>query len=71
MCVIWFSGADVFLGKEIHVRFVSGGSEFARCPVAHTCGCTLEVPDSYATYNEMKSEFNSVLNSKIWVMDIV
>ena len=66
-----FSGADIDLGKSIKVTFVSGQSEFCRAPVAHTCECVLELPDSYTSFIDFRNEFNAVLSSGVWVMDIV
>ena len=38
-------------------------SGFKRRPIAHTCGCTLELPSSYTTYKEFETEFNAVLSN--------
>ncbi|XP_030593917.1 uncharacterized protein LOC115786048 isoform X2 [Archocentrus centrarchus] len=63
------TGSDLFLGQTIKVT-VSDMSEFTRCPVAHTCSCLLELPCNYSNYTEFKSEFCSVLQSGVWVMDM-
>ena len=66
-----FTGADIIVGKTISVSTFTPESEFVRRPIAHTCGCTLELPDSYESYVTFRSEFNGVLKSGIWVMDII
>lgn len=35
-----------------------------RRPVAHTCGPVLELPWTYASYPELRAEFDSVLAEK-------
>ena len=57
--------------ENITVRVVKAESTFARNPVGHTCGCVLDVPDSYMEVTELREEFNGILKSNIWVMDIV
>ncbi|KAK5862890.1 hypothetical protein PBY51_018241 [Eleginops maclovinus] len=42
-----------------------------RRPIGHTCAFVLEVSDSYDNFPDFRSEFNAVLDSNIWVMDIV
>ena len=56
--------------KKITIRFVAFGSDFTRRPIAHTCGAVLEIPHNYDTFLQLRTEFNSVLESNIWVMDI-
>lgn len=64
------TGSDLFTGKNITVSFrhLQG---FQRRPVAHTCGCFLELPDTYESYPDFRHETNKVLESNIWVMDII
>ena len=64
------SGSDICIGKQIIVSFFEHGIQFSRMPIAHTCGCTLELP-TYADYTEMKTEFSAVLRANVWVRDIV
>ncbi|XP_071944322.1 uncharacterized protein [Antedon mediterranea] len=64
------TGANQMLGKKITVRYVQQ-SDFERRPVAHTCGCILELASSFKDYIEFRSEFSAVLENNIWVMDIV
>ena len=56
-------------GKQITVNIVPGGTENTRIPTSHTCGCILNLPSSYATYIDFRSEFLAVLSSDVWVMD--
>lgn len=64
------TGSDLFLGKNIIVSFthIQG---FQRRPVAHTCGCVLELSIHYDSLPDFSSEMNKVLNSNVWVMDII
>lgn len=64
-------GADVVIKDKIYVRFVGNRSKFVRAPVAHTCGCVLEIAYDYETYQEFREEYSNILESGIWVMDIV
>ena len=36
----------------------------ARRPIAHTCGCTIELPVTYSTYTEFQSEMDGILKSQ-------
>ncbi|XP_076850602.1 uncharacterized protein LOC143500373 [Brachyhypopomus gauderio] len=65
------TGADVLVTSTIHVRFVAPSSDFVRSPQAHTCGCVLEMPNTYTSYLEMSEEFSRLLDSNVWVMDIL
>lgn len=65
----YVTGSSVLLCKSIKVTF-NGVSGLGRSPISHTCDCWLELPTTYYTYPEFKSEFLSVLNSTIaWPMD--
>ncbi|XP_073683553.1 uncharacterized protein [Garra rufa] len=64
------TGSDLFLGKNITISFTQLEG-FQRRPIAHTCGCYLELPVNYDNYPEFRHEMNKVLESNIWVMDIV
>ncbi|XP_001338892.3 uncharacterized protein si:ch73-30l9.1 [Danio rerio] len=64
------TGSDLFLSKTIHVTFKEM-SEFTRRPIAHTCTQQLELASDCSTYAEFRAEFCSVLNSGVWVMDIL
>ena len=43
---------------------------FGRRPIAHTCGRVLELAKHYESFPQFRAEFNAVLSSKVWVMDI-
>ncbi|KAL4226851.1 hypothetical protein ACF0H5_014830 [Mactra antiquata] len=64
------TGSDLMIIKTIYVSFVNV-TGFARRPVAHTCSCMLEISSSYESYPQFRSEFISVLESNIWIMDII
>lgn len=64
------TGSDLPI-RDISVSFTDAESEVTRVPVAHTCTGLLEIPKNYENYVVFRSEINSLLNSKIWVMDIV
>ena len=66
------TGSDLLLNhvKKIVVDFVHMEG-LSRRPIAHTCGCVLKLSDNFENYAEFRSEFNSVLRSGVWVMEIV
>lgn len=64
------TGSNVIICSKIQVIFTKM-SNFCRRPIGHTCGCVLELSDSFDNFPEFRSEFNKVLDSNIWVMDIV
>lgn len=63
------TGSDM-ITKPIHVTF-NKTVGLQRTPVGRTCGFTLELSTSYDNYPEFRSELNTVLQSNIWVMDII
>ena len=65
------SGSDLMVKENITVNFFKAANSFSRSPFGRTCGCVLEVPDAYENYADFRSEFNSVLDAKVWVMDII
>ncbi|XP_052245976.1 uncharacterized protein LOC127854906 [Dreissena polymorpha] len=64
------TGSDLMVSKEIQVVFVNV-SGLARRPIAHTCSCLLELSKSYESFPQFRSEFMGVLDSNVWVMDII
>ncbi|KAK5874178.1 hypothetical protein PBY51_019151 [Eleginops maclovinus] len=64
------TGSDIITCTKIQVVFTKM-SDFSRRPIGHTCGFVLEVSDSYDNFPDFRSEFSAVLDSNIWVMDIV
>lgn len=63
------TGSDV-LDKAILIEFIET-TEFLRRPQSHTCGCVLKLPIGYYSYPDFRSEFNSILTSSMWIMDVV
>lgn len=71
---LFIAGSDLIAVEKIEVRFVLATSSFARVPVAHTCGCVLDIPSGdhgYGTYNELKTEFQKVIESGYLETDFV
>lgn len=65
------TGSDVVCVDKIQVIFTSLNG-LARRPVAYTCGQVLELPSTYNSYPELRSEMESILSSThVLVMDIV
>ncbi|XP_038132507.1 uncharacterized protein LOC119777620 [Cyprinodon tularosa] len=63
------TGSDL-LDKAILIEFIET-TDFLRRPQSHTCGCVLKLPIGYYSYPDFRSEFNSILTSSMWVMDVV
>ncbi|CAJ1069766.1 uncharacterized protein LOC119008776 isoform X1 [Xyrichtys novacula] len=57
------TGSDVICASKITIMFTAVEG-LARRPVAHTCGPVLELPWTYASYPELRTEFDSVLIDK-------
>ncbi|KAK3105715.1 hypothetical protein FSP39_004086 [Pinctada imbricata] len=66
----FITGADIICTSEIKVEFNSE-TGFSSRPIAHTCASLLELPTDYTSYPDFRSQFLEVLNSKVWVMDII
>ena len=64
------TGADVLFGSHITVNFIET-SDYQCRPQASTCGCFLNLPINYRNYPDLRSDFNAILNSSVWVMDII
>ncbi|CAC5387040.1 unnamed protein product [Mytilus coruscus] len=45
--------------------------ENIRGPIAHTCGCVLQLSDNFKSLPQFRSEFSNVLKSGVFIMDIV
>jgi hypothetical protein len=64
------TGSNLLTVEKISVEFTSlTGCQ--RRPVAHTCGCVLELPRTYESFIDFRYEFDSILSHNIWIMDIV
>ncbi|KAI9514579.1 hypothetical protein NQZ68_032220 [Dissostichus eleginoides] len=64
------TGADILLGHSIAVQFIET-STFQCRPQAHTCGCYLMLPVNYQNYPDLRNDFDLILRSSVWVMDII
>ncbi|CAI5655050.1 unnamed protein product [Oreochromis niloticus] len=65
-----FCTGSNLLDKAILIEFIET-TDFLRRPQSHTCGCVLKLPLGYHSYPDFRSEFNSILASSMWVMDVV
>ena len=65
-----FCTGSNLMDQPVHVEFIET-SEFERRPQSHTCGSILKLPLGYHIYPHLRNDFNSVLSSTVWVMDIV
>lgn len=64
------TGSSV-LSNSIIVQF-NNTTGLGRCPIAHTCGCSLELPISYSSYPEFDNEFSKILTNEFsWFMDTI
>lgn len=64
------TGSDLIVTDSIYVEFKEM-TEFTRGPIGHTCGKILHIAESYENFPDFHLEFNAVLESNVWVMDIV
>ncbi|XP_078018787.1 uncharacterized protein LOC144458879 [Epinephelus lanceolatus] len=64
------TGSSVICVDKIMVCF-NAETGLNRRPVAHTCGATLEVPCTYSSYPEFRTEFDNILSSNYFEMDIL
>lgn len=64
------TGANIITCQSIQIEFnqLVGG---LRRPTSHTCNNLLVLPVGYDSYGSFKLEFNNVLKSGYWSMDIV
>jgi len=51
------TGSDLFLSKTIKVTFTTEQPQCVRAPLAHTCGCSLELASNYKDYAEREKGF--------------
>ncbi|CAJ1060762.1 uncharacterized protein LOC119794643 [Xyrichtys novacula] len=64
------TGSSVICVEKIMVSF-NAETGLNRRPVAHTCGATLDLPCTYSSYPEFRTEFDNILNSNYMEMDII
>lgn len=69
-CLRFSTGADVITDNKIKVEFTNC-TGLASTPVSHTCTGVLQLPSRYEYFSDFRKEFNSLLSSNIWVMDII
>lgn len=70
-CLLMFiTGADVICVTKLEINFTKLEG-LARRPIAHVCGCVLELPSTYDSYTEFRSEFTNVLAKEKWQNDIM
>ena len=66
------TGSSLMIAKRISIKFnmLSG---LARRPIAHTCGCVLELPSTYLSYLDFEQEFKAILSDDEynWQMDAI
>ncbi|XP_053569293.1 uncharacterized protein LOC128659738 [Bombina bombina] len=56
--------------NPVTIEFIET-TEFQRRPQSHTCGCILKLPMCYHNYPDFRSDFNALLSSPVWLMDII
>lgn len=64
------TGCDLVVAEDIQVRFTVQ-TDFTRGPTGRTCGMVPELPDSCDNIPEFHVELNCVLESNIYIKDIV
>lgn len=64
------TGSSVICVDQIKVSF-NAESGLCRRPVAHTCGATLDLPYTYSSYPDLRTEFDNILSSDYFEMDIL
>ena len=62
------TGSSALLAENISVSFNSN-TGLARTPIAHTCGCVLQLPTTYTSYLDFEADFVAILNNEYsWEM---
>ena len=70
-CFLMFAtGADAICVSTILVGFTKLEG-LARRPISHICGCVLELPSTYDSYAEFRTEFTNVSAKEKWQNDIL
>ena len=64
------TASDMLLTDTLKIVFTSYEG-LQRRPVAHTCGFTLDVPNTYSKFCELREEFMGILSADGWEMNIV
>ena len=63
------TAADMICVNDIEVQF-NNSSGLERRPIAHTCGPVLQLPSSYSSFLELRSEFDGIIKSGWMKMEI-
>ncbi|KAF4108752.1 hypothetical protein G5714_009825 [Onychostoma macrolepis] len=69
-CIRFCTGSSVIRVDQIKVSF-NAESGLSRRPVAHTCGATLDLSYNYSSYPDLRTEFDNILSSDYFEMDIL
>ncbi|XP_051560585.1 uncharacterized protein LOC127444946 [Myxocyprinus asiaticus] len=69
-CLCSCTGSSVICVDQIKVSF-NAESGLSRRPVAHTCGATLDLPYTYSSYPDLRTDFDNILSSDYIEMDIL
>ena len=56
------TASDVLVTERLTIKFINSEG-LQRKPIAHTCGYTLEVPSTCASFSELREEFMAILTS--------
>ena len=59
-CLRFVTGTSVCVTPTIAVTF-NNLSGLARCPIAHTCDFSLELPIAYTNYDDFYNDFRGIL----------
>lgn len=59
----FLTGSDAITVDKISLTFTNIEG-FTRRPIAHTCGPVLELPSTYQSYPELRSDFDNILSSR-------
>ena len=55
-----------------HITVVFSSLEgFQRRPIDFTCGNVMELHVSYESFVDLRQEFNEILDSGVWVTDVI
>lgn len=68
--VRFISGSELMLFEGIQVTFTDLYGA-GRRPIARTCNTLLQLPSTYQSFPELREEFNHVLMSGNWEMDLI
>lgn len=64
------TGSVALCVDKLQIDFTTSEG-LSRRPVAHTCGPLLELPSTYSSFPEFREEWNALLSSGVWDIDIV